>query len=111
MAYSAHCLSKWCNEKNLPKFFLACTCVSQWASAEIFSGGQKRHFALQLQVPDDATQIDVHKTLYNFCAIKKMPNVTATVANSVPSKKIYTEQIFVLVSMNILILKTELAEF
>jgi len=40
-----------------------------------------------------------------------MPNVTATVANSVPSKKIYTEQMFVLVSMNILILKTELAEF
>ena len=40
-----------------------------------------------------------------------MANVTATVANSVPSKKIYTEQIFVLVSMNILILKTELAEF
>ena len=40
-----------------------------------------------------------------------MPNATATVANSVPSKKIYTEQIFVLVSMNILILKNELAEF
>jgi len=35
----------------------------------------------------------------------------ATVANSVPSKEICTEQIFVLVSMNILILKTELAEF
>ena len=56
-------------------------------------------------------QIDVHKTLYPFCVIKKMPNVKATVANSVPSKKIYTEQMFVLVSMNILILKTELAEF
>jgi len=40
-----------------------------------------------------------------------MPNVTAAVANSVSSKKIYTEQILVLVSMNILILKTELAEF
>jgi len=40
-----------------------------------------------------------------------MPNVTATVANRVPSKKIDTEQMFVLVSMNILILKTELAEF
>ena len=80
-------------------------------SAEIFSGGQKRYFAYQLQVPDDATQTDVQKTLYPFCAIKKMANVTATVANSVPSKKIYTEQIFVLVSMNILILKTELAEF
>jgi len=56
-------------------------------------------------------QIDVHKTLYPFWVIKKMPNVTATVANSVPSKKIYTEQMFVLVNMNMLILKTELAEF
>jgi len=40
-----------------------------------------------------------------------MPYVKATVANSIPSKTIYAEQIFVLVSMNILILKTELAEF
>jgi len=40
-----------------------------------------------------------------------MPNVTATVANSVPSKKIDTEQTFALVSMNILILNTELVEF
>jgi len=40
-----------------------------------------------------------------------MPNVTAAVAISVPSKKIYTEQMFVLASMNILILKIELAEF
>jgi len=40
-----------------------------------------------------------------------MPNVTATVANSVPSKKTYTKQLFVLVSINILILKNELAEF
>jgi len=48
---------------------------------------QKRHFAHLLQVADDATQIDVHKTLYPFCTTKKMPNVTATVANSVPSKK------------------------
>jgi len=39
-----------------------------------------------------------------------MPNVTATVANRIPSKKIYTEQMFVLASMNIVILKTELAE-
>jgi len=76
-----------------------------------FSVGRKRHFACQFQVADDATQIDVRKTLYPFCAIRKMPNVTATVANRVPSQKIYTEQMFVLVSMNILILKTELAEF
>jgi len=40
-----------------------------------------------------------------------MPNVKATVANSVLSKKTYTKQLFVLVSMNILILKSELAEF
>jgi len=39
-----------------------------------------------------------------------MPNVTATVAKSVLSKKLYIEQMFVLVSMNILILKTELAK-
>ena len=34
------------------------------------------------------SQMDVHKTLYPFCATKKMPNVTATVVNSVPYKKI-----------------------
>jgi len=76
-----------------------------------FFRGEKRHFACQFQVADDATQIDVRKTLYPFCAIKKMPNVTATVANTVPSKIIYTEQMFVLVTMNIVVLKTELAEF
>jgi len=76
-----------------------------------FFRGEKRHFACQFQVADDLTQIDVCKTLYLFRAIKKMPNVTATVANRIPSKKIYTEQMFVLVSMNIVILKTELAEF
>ena len=92
-------------------FFGVHLCLPVGVRWNYFRWGQKRHFAYQLQVPDDATQIDVHKTLYNFCAIKKMPNVTATAANSVPSKKIYTEQIFVLVSMNILILKTELAEF
>jgi len=40
-----------------------------------------------------------------------MPNVTVTVANSVPSKKTYTEQMFLFVSMNILILKGQLVEF
>ena len=75
-----------------------------------FSSGWKRHFAYSFQVADDATQIDVHKTLYPFCALKKMPNVTATVANSVLSKKLYIKQMFVSVSMNILILKTELAK-
>jgi len=67
--------------------------------------------SFSFQVADDPTQINVGKTLYPFCAIKKMPNVTATVANKVCSKKIYTEQMFVLVSMNVLILKTELAVF
>jgi len=39
--------------------------------------------------------MDVHK--------KKMSNVTATVASNVfPVRKIYTEQMFVLVSMDIL---------
>ena len=40
-----------------------------------------------------------------------MSNVTATVANSAPSEKTYTEQMFLLVIMNILTLKSELAEF
>jgi len=40
-----------------------------------------------------------------------MPNVRATVVNSAPSKKIYVEQMVVLVRVNILIYKTELAEF
>jgi len=57
------------------------------------------------------TQIDVHKRFYPFCATKKMTNVTTTVANTISSKKTYTEQMFLLVSMNILILKRELAEF
>jgi len=73
--------------------------------------GSKRYLAHLFQGADDATQIDVHKTLYPFCATKKMPNVTVTVANSVPSKKTYTEQMFLFVSMNILILKGQLVEF
>jgi len=47
--------------------------------------GQSRHFAYPFQVSDDAMQMDVHKTLYPFCTTKKMANVMATVANSVPS--------------------------
>jgi len=47
--------------------------------------------SFSFQVADDATQIDVRKTLYPFCAIKKMPNVMTTVVNRAPSKKIYTE--------------------
>jgi len=35
--------------------------VGAWASAEIFPGGQSRHFAYLSQVVGDATQMDVHK--------------------------------------------------
>ena len=62
----------------------------------IFSmGWQSRHFVYLFQIFGDATQMDVHK--------KKMSNVTATFSNSVFSvRKVYTEQIFVLVSGDIL---------
>jgi len=53
-----------------------------------FFQGHKRRFACPLQAAEDVKQIDVHKTLYLFCAKKKISIVTATVANSVPSKKI-----------------------
>ena len=62
-----------------------------------FSRGQSRHFAYISQIVGDATQMDVglHK--------KKMFNVTETVAYSVfPVRKLYTEKMFVLVSMDIL---------
>jgi len=51
-------------------------------------GGQSQHFAYPFQVVDDATQMDVHKMLYPFYTTKKMPNFTATVANSVLPMKI-----------------------
>jgi len=35
-----------------------------WASAGIFSGGKRRHFAYTFQVSDDAVQTDVYKALY-----------------------------------------------
>ena len=38
------------------------------ASAEIFPGGQRRHFAYSFQVADDAMQTVVHKALYPFYA-------------------------------------------
>jgi len=44
---------------------------------------QSRHFAYPFQVSDDATQMELHKTLYPFYITKKMLNVTATAANSV----------------------------
>jgi len=52
------------------------------------AGGKRRHFTDPFQIVDDATQMAVHKTLYPFYTTKKMPNFTATVANSVPSTKL-----------------------
>jgi len=55
-------------------------------------GGQSRHFAYPFQVVEDATQMDVHKTPHPFYITKKMPNVTATVADSVCFlRKFYTK--------------------
>jgi len=72
------------------------------ARSNFSMGGQSRPFAYPLQVVDDATQMDVHKTLHSFYTTKKMPIVTATVAYSVfPPRKFYTKKIFVLVSMDI----------
>ena len=53
---------------------------------KFFQRGQSRHFAYPFQVSDDASQMDVHKTLYPFYITKKLLNVTATLANSAPSK-------------------------
>jgi len=102
-------------KKNLPNFFFdAYLCPRtphSLVSSEIFPGGEKRQFAYPFQVAGNATQVDVHKTFYPVCATKQMPNVTATIANSAPSKKTYAKLMLVLVSMNILILKSEFAEF
>jgi len=47
--------------------------------------------------------MDVHKALHPFYTTKKTPEVTATVANRlIPLRKFYTEQMFVLMCMNIL---------
>jgi len=55
-----------------------------WASAEIFPGRQRRHFAYPLQVAGDAVEVDVHKTLYPLLnTTKKMLHVTATVTKRV----------------------------
>jgi len=88
--------------KKISQIFLTCTCASQWAPHKFFQGGKNDILLVSFRLLTMQ-----RKTLYSFCAIKKMPNVTATVANRVLSEKIYTEQMFVLVSMNILILKTE----
>jgi len=47
--------------------------------------------------------MDVYKALHPFYTTKKTPKGTATVANRVfPLRKFYTEQMFVLVCINIL---------
>jgi len=70
---------------------------------KLFQGGQSRHFAYPFWIVDDATQVDVHKTLQPFYTPKKMPNVTAAVAYSVfPLRKFCTKQMLALVSMDIL---------
>jgi len=66
-------------------------------------GGQSRHFAYPFQVVDDATQMDVHKTLHPFYTTKKIPNATATVAYSVFALQKFTlRKCLFLLSMDIL---------
>ena len=44
--------------------------MQPWASADIFpEGAQRRKFAYTFQFADDATQMEVHKTLYPFYLI------------------------------------------
>ena len=46
--------------------------------------------------------MDVHKALHPFYTTKKTPKITATVGNRVfPLRKFYTEQMLVLVCMDI----------
>jgi len=49
-------------------------------SAEYFPEGKKSTFPYLFQFPDDATQMDVHKTRYPFYTAKTVPHITATVA-------------------------------
>ena len=76
-----------------PKFFWCALVPPSGFPHKFFQEGKNDILlvSLSFQVADDAMQIDVRKTLHLFCDIKKMPNVLATVANRVPSKKIYTE--------------------
>jgi len=50
-----------------------------WASAEIFPGGKRRHFAYPFLFSGGAMETDVNKTLYLFYSTKEMPHVTTTV--------------------------------
>jgi len=70
-----------------------------------FQGGEESKFCfgLSFSAVDNAMKMDVHKALRPFYTKKKTPKVTATVANRVfPLRKFYTEQMLVLVCMNIL---------
>jgi len=42
-----------------------------WASAVIFPGGKRRHFAYTFQFADDAMKTDVYKALYLFYTKKR----------------------------------------
>jgi len=79
--------------KKFPKFFWRALVPSSGRPQKFFQEGKNDILlvSFSFQVVDDATQLDVHKTLCPFCTIKKMPNVMATVANRIPSNKIYTE--------------------
>ena len=71
-------------------FFEGCPCTawSSWASAEIFPGGQRRHFAYHFQFADVSMQMEVHKSVYCFYTTKKMPQ------ESTRSMRIYFEILF-----------------
>jgi len=58
-----------------------------------FHGGQSRHFAYLLQFVGDATRMDVHK---------KCLMLWQQLHSVFPTRKFYTEKMFVLVRMDIL---------
>ena len=82
------------------------SCLLAWVVAIIkkgFGGYIPDAKAYPFRLVDDPTKMDVHKALHPFYTTKKTPKITATVANRVcPLNQFYTEQIFVLVCMDIL---------
>jgi len=50
-----------------------------WRPQKFFHGEQRRYFAYNFQVADDAMQMDLHKTLYPFHTTKKMTHVSVTI--------------------------------
>jgi len=86
-AIFTHAVLELCKNKNLPYLFKAsltpetrigyiCNTHGHGRPQKFFQGGQSRHFAYPFQVSDDATQTDVHKTLYPCYTTKKMLSVT-----------------------------------